>query len=213
MDSIHLDVMDGHFVDNITLGPVVVGALRPHASVPFHSHLMISRPLAYIDAFADAGSDLIVAHVEADDDPGAVIDAIRAAGKAPGLSLNPDTPVDDITPYLDRIELLLVMTVQPGWGGQPFRDRRAAQDGLAARRDRAAGSRPADRRGWRRQPGDDRTTPTMPADACWWWARGCIVMTATCRRSSTSFAALPSRMPTDRCRGVPPRCHPALATW
>jgi ribulose-phosphate 3-epimerase len=121
VDSIHLDVMDGHFVDNITLGPVVVGALRPHAAVPFHSHLMISHPLAYIDAFAEAGSDLIVAHVEADDDPGTVIDAIRAAGKSPGLSLNPDTPVEDITPYLDRIELLLVMTVQPGWGGQPFR--------------------------------------------------------------------------------------------
>jgi ribulose-phosphate 3-epimerase len=121
VDSVHLDVMDGHFVDNITLGPVVVGALRPHASVPFHSHLMISHPLAYVDAFADAGSDLIVAHVEAEDDPGAVIDAIRATGKAPGLSLNPDTPVDDITPYLERIELLLVMTVQPGWGGQPFR--------------------------------------------------------------------------------------------
>jgi ribulose-phosphate 3-epimerase len=121
VDSIHLDVMDGHFVDNITLGPVVVGALRPHSTLPFHSHLMISRPLAYVSAFAEAGSDLIVAHVEADDDPGAVIDAIRAAGKAPGLSLNPDTPVDDITPYLERIELLLVMTVQPGWGGQPFR--------------------------------------------------------------------------------------------
>ena len=119
--SIHLDVMDGHFVDNITLGPVVVGALRPHATVPFHSHLMISHPLAYIEAFAEAGSDLIVAHVEADDDPGTVIDAIRAAGRTPGLSLNPDTPVDEITPYLDRIELLLVMTVQPGWGGQPFR--------------------------------------------------------------------------------------------
>ncbi len=78
---------------------------------------MISRPLAYIDAFAEAGSDLIVAHVEADDDPGQVVDAIRAAGKVPGLSLSPDTPVEDITPYLDRIELLLVMTVQPGWGG------------------------------------------------------------------------------------------------
>ncbi len=122
VDSIHLDVMDGHFVDNITIGPVVVEALRPHAALPFHSHLMISRPLAYIDAFAEAGSDLIVAHVEADDDPGQVVDAIRAAGKVPGLSLNPDTPVEDITPYLDRIELLLVMTVQPGWGGQPFRD-------------------------------------------------------------------------------------------
>lgn len=122
VDSIHLDVMDGHFVDNITLGPVVVGALRSETSLPFHSHLMISHPLAYIDAFVEAGSDLIVAHVEADDDPGQVIDAIRAAGKAPGLSLNPDTPVEEITPYLDRIELLLVMTVQPGWGGQPFRD-------------------------------------------------------------------------------------------
>ncbi len=121
-DSLHLDGMDGHFVDNITIGPVVVEALRPHAALPFHSHLMISRPLAYIDAFAEAGSDLIVAHVEADDDPGQVVDAIRAAGKVPGLSLNPDTPVEDITPYLDRIELLLVMTVQPGWGGQPFRD-------------------------------------------------------------------------------------------
>ncbi|HET7685134.1 MAG TPA: ribulose-phosphate 3-epimerase [Candidatus Limnocylindria bacterium] len=122
VDSIHLDVMDGHFVDNITFGPPVVGALRPHATgLPFHSHLMISNPLAYIDAFAEAGSDLIVAHVEADDEPNAVIDAIRAAGRAPGLSLNPDTPVDDITPYLDRIELLLVMTVHPGWGGQPFR--------------------------------------------------------------------------------------------
>ena len=121
VDSIHLDVMDGHFVDNITLGPVVVEALRPHAALPFHSHLMISHPLAYVGAFAEAGSDLIVAHVEADDDPGQVVDAIRAAGKVPGLSLNPDTPVDDITPYLDRIELLLVMTVQPGWGGQPFR--------------------------------------------------------------------------------------------
>ncbi len=121
VDSIHLDVMDGHFVDNISFGAPVVGALRAHAALPFHSHLMISNPLAYVDAFAAAGSDLIVAHVEADDDPGAVIDAIRAAGKAPGLSLNPDTPVDDITPYLERIALLLVMTVHPGWGGQPFR--------------------------------------------------------------------------------------------
>lgn len=122
VDSIHLDVMDGHFVPNISLGPVVVEAVRGVTRLPFHSHLMISRPLAYIDAFAEAGSDLIVAHVEADDDPGQVVDAIRAAGKVPGLSLNPDTPVEDITPYLDRIELLLVMTVQPGWGGQPFRD-------------------------------------------------------------------------------------------
>ncbi len=121
-DSIHLDIMDGHFVDNITMGPVVVGALRPHATLPFHSHLMISRPLAYVDAFADAGSNLVVFHVEAEDDPWAVIEAIRAAGRAPGIALNPDTPGASVLPYLDAVELLIVMTVQPGWGGQPFRE-------------------------------------------------------------------------------------------
>ncbi len=122
VESIHLDVMDGHFVDNITLGPVVVEALRPHATLPFHSHLMISQPLRYVDAFAAAGSDLIVVHVEADDDPSAVLDAIVGAGKQPGLALNPDTPAEAVHPYLGRLALLLVMTVQPGWGGQPFRD-------------------------------------------------------------------------------------------
>jgi ribulose-phosphate 3-epimerase len=122
VDSIHLDVMDGHFVDNITLGPVVVEALRPHAALPFHSHLMISNPLAYVDAFAAAGSDVVVFHVEADDEPERVIEAIRRSGRAPGIALNPDTPARSVLPYLDQVELLLVMTVQPGWGGQPFRD-------------------------------------------------------------------------------------------
>jgi ribulose-phosphate 3-epimerase len=122
VDSIHLDVMDGHFVDNITMGPVVVEALRPHATLPFHTHLMISDPRAYIRAFAEAGSDVIVFHVEADDDPPAVIEAIRASGRAPGIALNPDTPAEAVLPYLDAVELLLVMTVQPGWGGQPFRE-------------------------------------------------------------------------------------------
>jgi ribulose-phosphate 3-epimerase len=122
VDSIHLDVMDGHFVDNITLGPMVVEALRPHADLPFHSHLMISGPLAYVDAFGDAGSDIVVFHVEADDEPDAVIAAIRRSGRAPGIALNPDTPAAAVLPYLDQVELLLVMTVHPGWGGQPFRD-------------------------------------------------------------------------------------------
>ena len=120
VDSIHLDVMDGHFVDNLTMGPVVVEAVRPETELPFHAHLMIRNPLAYAPRFAEAGSDVIIFHVEADDDPDAVIGAITAAGKRPGIALNPDTPAAAVQPYLDRVDLLLVMTVRPGWGGQPF---------------------------------------------------------------------------------------------
>jgi ribulose-phosphate 3-epimerase len=120
VDSIHLDVMDGHFVDNITMGPVVVEALRPYATLPYHSHLMISEPLRHVQAFMEAGSDLVAFHVEANDDPAAVIDAIHRAGRGAGLALNPETPASAVLPYLDRLELLLVMTVHPGWGGQPF---------------------------------------------------------------------------------------------
>ena len=120
VDSIHLDIMDGHFVDNLTMGPVVVGAVRTATDLPFHSHLMITNPLAYAERFADAGSDLIIFHVEADDDATAVIDAIEAAGKRPGIALNPETSAEAVHPYLDRVDLLLVMTVHPGWGGQPF---------------------------------------------------------------------------------------------
>jgi ribulose-phosphate 3-epimerase len=122
VDSIHLDVMDGHFVDNLTMGPLVVEGVRQATELPFHSHLMIENPLAYATRFADAGSDLIVFHVEADDDPGAVIDAIERAGKRPGIALNPETPAESVHPYLDRVDLVLVMTVHPGWGGQEFID-------------------------------------------------------------------------------------------
>jgi ribulose-phosphate 3-epimerase len=120
VDSIHLDVMDGHFVDNLTMGPVVVGAVRPATALPFHSHLMIDNPLAYVRRFADAGSDLICFHVEANDDPTAVIEAIERAGTRPGIALNPETPGEAVLPYLDRVDMLLVMTVHPGWGGQDF---------------------------------------------------------------------------------------------
>ena len=120
VDSIHLDVMDGHFVDNLTFGPLVVASLRAHSTLPFHSHLMISRPLALAGPFSEAGSDLIVFHVEADDDADAVIDAIERSGKRPGIALNPETPADAVHPYLDRVDLVLVMTVNPGWGGQAF---------------------------------------------------------------------------------------------
>ena len=120
VDSIHLDVMDGHFVDNLTMGPVVVEAVRPATDLPFHAHLMIDNPLAYVSRFADAGSDLIVFHVEVDDDPGEVIGAIERAGRRAGIALNPETPADAVHPWLEAVDLLLVMTVHPGWGGQAF---------------------------------------------------------------------------------------------
>jgi ribulose-phosphate 3-epimerase len=122
VDSIHVDVMDGHFVDNITIGPSVVDAIRPVAAVPYHSHLMISQPLRYVARFAEAGSDLVIFHVEADDDPAAVIDAVRQSGRQVGIALNPETPAEAVLPYLGRVDLLLVMTVHPGWGGQEFID-------------------------------------------------------------------------------------------
>ena len=120
VDSIHLDVMDGHFVDNLTMGPVVVEAVRPATDLPFHSHLMISNPLRYADRFASAGSDLIVFHVEADDRAGDVIAAVEASGRRPGIAINPETPAEAVFTYLDRIDMVLVMTVNPGWGGQAF---------------------------------------------------------------------------------------------
>jgi ribulose-phosphate 3-epimerase len=112
--------MDGHFVEAITIGPAVVEAVRPLASIPYHAHLMVSRPLGQARAFAEAGSDLIVAHVEAEDDPASVIAAIHRFGRSAGLALNPETPAEAMLPYLESIELLLVMSVHPGRGGQAF---------------------------------------------------------------------------------------------
>jgi ribulose-phosphate 3-epimerase len=120
VDSIHLDVMDGHFVPNISFGAPVVAALRPHTAIPFHAHLMIEDPLRYAADFVSAGSDLIVFHVEATDDPDAVIEAIHRAGRQAGLALNPETPAEAVHPHLERLDLLLVMTVHPGFGRQPF---------------------------------------------------------------------------------------------
>lgn len=120
VDSIHLDVMDGHFVGNISFGAPVVAALRAHSALPFHAHLMIDHPLRYAADFVTAGSDLIAFHIEAADDPDAVIAAIHGAGREAGLALNPETPAESVFRYLDRIDLLLVMTVHPGFGGQTF---------------------------------------------------------------------------------------------
>ena len=120
VDSIHLDVMDGHFVGNISFGAPVVAALRPHSQLPFHAHLMIQDPLRYAADFVRAGSDVIVFHVEAAEDPDAVIQVIHGAGRQAGLALNPETTAEAVHPYLERIDLLLVMTVHPGYGRQTF---------------------------------------------------------------------------------------------
>lgn len=119
-DLLHLDVMDGHFVPNISFGAPVIAGLRPVTSLVFDVHLMITNPLQYIDAFAKAGADIITFHVEADSDISATIDRIRSHGISPGLVLKPDTPAEAVFPYLEQLSMVLVMTVEPGFGGQSF---------------------------------------------------------------------------------------------
>lgn len=119
-DWIHIDVMDGRFVPNITIGPVVVQALRPCTSLPFDVHLMIVEPERYLKPFAEAGADLITVHVEATPHLHRVVSHIHDLGKKAGVSLNPATPLALIEPILPAIDLLLVMTVNPGFGGQRF---------------------------------------------------------------------------------------------
>ncbi|MDO9125969.1 MAG: ribulose-phosphate 3-epimerase [Parvibaculum sp.] len=119
-DYIHVDVMDGHFVPNITIGPDVVKAIRPHSDKVFDVHLMISPVDLYIDAFAKAGADIITFHPEAGPHPHRTIQAIKAAGCKAGLSLNPGTPLELLWPLIDDLDLVLVMSVNPGFGGQSF---------------------------------------------------------------------------------------------
>ena len=117
---IHIDVMDGHFVPNLTIGPAVVKALRPHTSLPFDVHLMIAPVDPLIEAFADAGADTISVHPEAGPHLHRTLQTIRALGKRAGVVLNPATPVDEVDHVLGMVDLILVMTVNPGFGGQEF---------------------------------------------------------------------------------------------
>lgn len=119
-DLLHLDVMDGHFVPNITFGPAVVRSVRGVTDAVLDCHLMIANPTRYVEAFCDAGADWVSVHVEAPDDIDDALARIRAKGARPGVVVNPDTPVERAEPYLDRAGFVLVMSVVPGFGGQSF---------------------------------------------------------------------------------------------
>ncbi len=123
VQALHLDVMDGHFVPNLTYGMPMVATMRSVTDLPLDVHLMISNPADYIERYAEAGADIITIHIEAVDDPDPVLAQIRSAGCAAGLAFNPPTPVSALTPHLDHCDLLLAMSVMPGFGGQALDER------------------------------------------------------------------------------------------
>lgn len=119
-EYLHIDVMDGHYVDNISLGIPVIQSIRKYTDIKFYTHLMITEPERYIKAFADCGSDNITFHLECAKDPDKLIDEIKALGKSAGISIDPDTPVEAVFPYIGKVDIILIMTVYPGFGGQGY---------------------------------------------------------------------------------------------
>ena len=140
-DWVHLDVMDGHFVPNISFGPAAIAAMRPHSTKVFDTHLMIAPCDPYLEAFAKAGSDIITVHVEAGPHVHRSLQAIRALGKKAGVTMNPGTPISTIEHVIDLVDLILIMSVNPGFGGQAFIP--AALDKIRDAR-ALAGARPID---------------------------------------------------------------------
>jgi ribulose-phosphate 3-epimerase len=136
---IHLDIMDGHFVPNLTFGPPVVAALRPYTDRFLDCHLMVDNPVELLPALSVAGASLVTMHVEALPDPGAALEAAAGHGLATGLAMRPDTPLDTVLPWLGRVDLLLPMTVFPGFGGQRFRGEVLAKLAAARRAIDASG--------------------------------------------------------------------------
>jgi ribulose-phosphate 3-epimerase len=133
VDRIHLDVMDGHFVPNLTFGPKMIKALRPRTTLPLDAHLMIAEPGRYIDEYLDAGCDSVTFHVEIDEPIAPTLEAIRAAGRAAGLAVKPATPLTALEPYRELLDIVMVMTVEPGFGGQSFMKDVALEKLLPAR--------------------------------------------------------------------------------
>ena len=119
-DMLHIDVMDGHFVNNITFGPALVKSIRNKTDLPFDVHLMIDPVIKYITDFADAGADIITVHIEAEDDTRGAVELVRSLGKKAGIAINPETKIDTIIPFLDFIDQVIVMSVHPGFAGQSF---------------------------------------------------------------------------------------------
>ncbi len=140
-DLIHVDVMDGHFVPNITIGPAVVKAIKPHAKKPLDVHLMISPVDLYLDAFAQAGADGMTVHPEAGPHIHRTLQHIRSLGKKAGVVLNPGTPIDAIDNLMDLVDLVLIMTVNPGFGGQNFIESQLEKIAAARKRIDASGRR------------------------------------------------------------------------
>jgi ribulose-phosphate 3-epimerase len=137
-DMIHVDVMDGHFVPNISIGPVVIEKLRPHTKKPFDVHLMITPVDPYLEAFAAAGADIITAHPEAGPHFHRTLQVIKKLGKKAGAALNPSTPADVLDPVLEELDLILVMSVNPGFGGQKFIESQLRKiEAIRAKLDRA----------------------------------------------------------------------------
>ncbi|MGI6264472.1 MAG: ribulose-phosphate 3-epimerase [Acutalibacteraceae bacterium] len=121
-DRVHLDVMDGVFVPNLTFGPPVIRSLRPLTALPFEAHLMVQSPARLIDDYIAAGADILTFHLESDADAADLLAYLRARGKKTGLSIKPGTPAEEVFPYLPLVDQVLVMTVEPGFGGQAFRE-------------------------------------------------------------------------------------------